>query len=278
MFKRAALLGSVGAALVATSAQAQYNAVKGSVSFGIVQATPGAFDIVVDLGNFTRFNSGTAAILLGGSSSSEAYQGIGPAQASENRFANSDVVATFGNLNNLQFSAFGVTTDVANNARPLITKARSNQAVQSAPWAAASSTSLGGTGNILEGVRVNAANNGVDFAGAGNTSTKEGIPAATGYSTAVAPAGYTAMEGATGGAFGVNDIRRLDLYAMVGGATTGTSSPGDYLGYFEYQGDGDLWFVPENFVPVPEASTYGLVAGAGLLFMALRRQLGSKTA
>ena len=86
------------------------------------------------------------------------------------------------------------------------------------------------------------------------------------------------MEGATGGAFGVNDIRRLDLYAMVGGATTGTSSPGDYLGYFEYQGDGDLWFVPENFVPVPEASTYGLVAGAGLLFMALRRQLGSKTA
>ncbi len=267
VLKKAILLGSMGTSLVATSAQAQFAPPKGNLSFGMVEATPGAFDIVVDLGNFTRFTSGSSAILLGGSSASEAYQGIGPATISENRFSTSDVLATFGDLNSVLFSAFGVSTDVANNSRPFLTKARSNPDVQSTPFATASATSLGTTGNELEAVRNNAVNTGTDF---NNTSTKEALPSTLSYSTKVPPAGYTGMEGNTGAAFGANDIRRLDLYAMAG------SVAADYLGYFEFQGDGDLWFIPENFVPIPEASTYGLVAGAGLLFMALRRQLGAR--
>ncbi len=39
-----------------------------------------------------------------------------------------------------------------------------------------------------------------------------------------------------------------------------------------------LTFTPAGFVPVPEPATYGWLAGAGLLALSLRRQLGRKTA
>jgi hypothetical protein len=180
-------------------------------------------------------------------------------------------LATFGDLDNILFSAFGVSTDVANNSRPFLTRARANPDVQSAPWAAASSTSLGITGNALEAVRINAINTGTDF---NDTSTREPLPAANSYSAQIPPAGYTAMENNTGTGFGAGgpSIRRSDFYAMAAGVA------GDYLGYFEYQSDGDLWFIPEAFVPIPEASAYSLVAAAGLLLLALRRQLMRTTA
>src|SRR5262245_25895953 len=111
VLKRAVLLGSVGAAVLATTAQAQFNAARGDLLFAAREvngANRGPFDVIVDLGSFTRFTSGSAAILLGGSHSSEAYQGIGPAIVSENRFAASDLVATFGDLGNVFASAFGV--------------------------------------------------------------------------------------------------------------------------------------------------------------------------
>src|SRR5262245_24925138 len=109
VLKKAMLLGSVGAAVLATTARAQFDAARGNLLFAAREvngAARGAFDVVVDLGNYPRFTSGTAAILLGGSHASEAYQGIGPASVSENRFASSDLVATFGDLDNLFASAF----------------------------------------------------------------------------------------------------------------------------------------------------------------------------
>lgn len=272
MFKKAALLGTVGAALVATSAQAAFNPASGNLIAGFVETTTPSFDIVVDLGAYTRFTSGSAAILLGGSSVSEAYQGIGPAQNSENRFASSDISTTFGDLQSLLFSVFGVQPNGADNSELFLTRARgvSTQNTQTTPWNRAAISGQGTTGNNLVAVPANAIANGVDFS---DTSTRESAAGGNSYAAKIPVSGYTAMEANTGTTFTGATIRRNDLYLLLPG-----SGPGDFLGYFEYQADGDLWFIPENFVPVPEASTYGLVAGAGLLFMALRRQMGSKTA
>src|SRR5262249_15440313 len=123
-------------------------------------------------------------------------------------------------------------------------------------------------GNTLEAPRINAVNNGVDF---NNTSTKEDVALPNSYSTKIPPAGYIDMENNTGPSF--SGTARSDLYYVAPG-----SGAADFLGYFELQGNGDLWFIPENFVPVPEAGAYGLLAGAGLLIVALRRQMVRKTA
>jgi len=277
VLKRAVLLGSVGAAFLTTTVQAQFDAARGNMLWAAREenaGSRGAFDVVVDLGSYTRFTSGSQALLLGGSHSSESYQGIGAATASENRFANSDVLSTFGNLDNVFASAFAVNSGASPTANSsfFMTKARTDVNVQSTPWNRASSFSQGGTGNKMETVRNNAVGSGADF---GATSTKEDAGVAAAYgNAAISPfTGYTAMEAGTGDGFTGAGLVRLDLYDVAFG--TGAA---DYLGYFELQADGDLWFIPENFVPVPEASSYGLVAGAGLLFLALRRQLGAKTA
>ena len=80
------------------------------------------------------------------------------------------------------------------------------------------------------------------------------------------------MQNDTGTGFSGAAVNRSDFYAV---PPNDLALPAgvQHLGYFELQADGDLWFVP-----VPEPSTYGLAAGAGLLFMALRRQLSQKVA
>src|SRR5262245_59187866 len=109
VLKKAALLGSVGAAILATSAQAAtFTAPRGNIIFGTVEVgAPSGFEFIVDLGGNNAFQAYTGiaapnqgARLLGGSSVSEAYQGI--TFASENRFTSADLTATFGNLNDLQ--------------------------------------------------------------------------------------------------------------------------------------------------------------------------------
>jgi hypothetical protein len=56
----------------------------------------------------------------------------------------------------------------------------------------------------------------------------------------------------------------------------GASSTDVYLGYFTFDTDGEVDFTSINSVPEP--STYGLIAGVGLLALAFRRQLRSLTA
>jgi hypothetical protein len=51
-----------------------------------------------------------------------------------------------------------------------------------------------------------------------------------------------------------------------------------YEGYFTFQTDGEVDFTTAAVVAVPEPATYGLLAGAGLLAVAKRRQFRSRSA
>ncbi len=58
---------------------------------------------------------------------------------------------------------------------------------------------------------------------------------------------------------------------------TGQGTPA-YDGYFSFLPDGEVDFSEGTLSAVPEPSTYGLIAAAGLLALAFRRQLRSLTA
>ena len=273
VLNKAVLLGSVGAAIFAASVQAQYTSANGDVIIGFREENAGVrgtSDIVVDLGSYSRFITASGPILLGGTHSSEAYGGVGPAISSDNRFANSDVVATFGDLNNVFASAFGINTAASPSAFTsyVLTRARTSVGTQSTPLQNNSTSSQGTIGNVMDQIRRNpAAATGTSLSTTAFKENGVGSP----YGTLAPIAGTTEMELTTGSAFTGGAVVRMDLYNLIGFARGGTPADAPYLGYFEYQDDGDLWFVP-----VPEASTYGLVAGAGLLLVALRRQLGAK--
>lgn len=280
---KALLIGSAGAGLLAASAQAQvFTAARGDLLFGFREQTGsirGGNDIVVNLGNYTRFTSGTSALLLGGGSASERYTSIEQVTTSENRFSLTSLTETFTDLSDLRMSSFGINTALAptpgENTSWLLTRARGTTETalnnQTAPWTRQSTISQGGIGNEMESVRNNAANN-TPNPDLSTTSVREdsAVGAAYGHANNTPWTGYGAAEVNSGAGFA--GIRRLDLY-NVEGAPSANFGPSDYLGYFEFQADGDLWFIPENFTPVPEPSTYGLIAGAGLLAMAIRRKL-----
>ncbi|MBI3870614.1 MAG: PEP-CTERM sorting domain-containing protein [Verrucomicrobia bacterium] len=271
LIQRAILIGTASLTLSGLTANAQF--VRGDVLFGaneINGAQAGQNDLVIDLGSYSRFLSATDPILLGGSHASEAYNGF--TATSESRFAASDVNTLFGNLDRVQWGVFGVNSgaDPVENSSWLLTRARPTATIgtQGANWNQASSSSQGLTGNKMEDVR-NFANAGTPLSGLA-VSGPDGN--ALSYNSKAPFTGYNAMQNDTGTGFTGGAISRSDLFAVPPNDLTVPASV-QHLGYFELQADGDLWFVP-----VPEPSTYGLAAGAGLLFMALRRQLTQKTA
>ena len=277
LIQRAVLLSVASLTLSGFTANAQFNAPRGDILFGaneINGTQAGANDIVVDLGSYTRFLSATDPILLGGSHASEAYNGFNA--TSESRFSAADVNSLFGNLDRVQWSVLGVNSgaDPVENSSWFMTRARpaASIGIKTANWGQASGTSQGLTGNAMEDVRRFANNNSGTPLSSGNNSIVGPDGDALSYNKKAPMTGYNAMQNDTGTGFSGAAVNRSDFYAV---PPNDLALPAgvQHLGYFELQADGDLWFVP-----VPEPSTYGLAAGAGLLFMALRRQLSQKVA
>jgi hypothetical protein len=67
-----------------------------------------------------------------------------------------------------------------------------------------------------------------------------------------------------------------DVYSALWAVPSTQANASDtYEGYFTFKSDGEVDFTAAGLSAVPEPSTYGLIAGLGLLGLAFRRQLRS---
>jgi hypothetical protein len=72
-----------------------------------------------------------------------------------------------------------------------------------------------------------------------------------------------------------NDTGAANAYEALWQVPTDGPPADTYLGYFTFRPDGEVDYTA---APVPEPTTYGLIAGLGLLAAAARRPFGSRTA
>jgi hypothetical protein len=291
--KTSIMLAMAGAALFAAS-QAQAQTSLASYATGDlvlnfrdpINATSVA-DVTVNLGSITSFAAltGTTVLDNGGSYG----------------FTESEIAGAFGSpTTEVGFSVVGVNaandtwmTRVQSSASltpptapPTITSAESTQigGILTHITAGATPAGFGGTtGTLLD------PSGAISQVSSGQTYSYQSLAA---DSTAAGAIDYNAnINLSTGG--NVENIANLP--AAAGGATTaysalweqtpgttgrsGVASVDTYLGYFTFNGGNDeLDFTSVNPSAVPEPTTYGLLAGAGLLAVALRRQFRSQNA
>lgn len=263
---------AVGSALIALSASAARAATFTSspqdlmLDFRqVVGGAPGSTDLTVDIGQVSTYRNATLPFAVGLNAS--------------------DATSTFGNLNNLLWSVAGdvrLSTDPNPTGVPLstlwVTKARDplDLNTQTSPWVSKSSFSQAGASTKITGIRQGAGNVGTAL-----SSTSATVPDgnAQSYHTIVTDSGNLGgtfqgnIENSTGSSF-VGAVRS-DLYEL----QPASGNPnGTYLGYFELTSAGAMTFVPASFVPVPESSTYGVFAGAGLLLALVRYQFRRENA
>jgi len=180
----------------------------------------------------------------------------------------------FGNLNNLAFSASASeTANGQDYPRSTVwnTKARTDVDQQSSPWQRFNTlnSSQGGTAAKISSIGSNAASQGAPQNPDTAATTPDGSAFSYHFFVGTGNFGGSfqgSVENTTGGNFsGSQSVVRSDFYEMTPG-----SGDGAYYGYFELQGNGNMFFVPAGAV-VPEPSTYAAIAATGLVGWALVR-------
>ncbi len=278
--KKSIALAAAGISLLAaTQAQAQFAYTQGDLMLNFREvngAAQGAFNVTLNLGNAATFASANANQVLAINQFDSTW--LTGATASGN--------AGFGDLNNVRWSSTASLAAAglgADNNHIWATKARTSNlstdgstagVAGSTPWLRRTETQQGGAGQRINSVGVGANAIGADF-GADATRTDSssaqsylGIAGTTGaYNVGGATTyfGTTSTEANTGTSFIGSSF--LDLYDSPFGSGNST-----YLGYFELQADGDLFFYGAQYSSVvPEPTTYAMLSGLGLLALALRR-------
>ena len=255
------LLAVASMGVLAQTARAQYN--PNDLILGFTQSGA-ANDYIIDLGNAnsTVGANGTTLVNLSGD------------------FSLSTFNSTFsGGL------AAGVNMGIVGGSQPTVGRDLYMTVLRNGPGtpSLAGSTAPANLGStaMSSGVGdVAAMLNGLALSPGGSTTISQGNanswttwvlggPDGTGTPSFVADTGKNPMGE------GSSSIIYEDLYR----GTPGTSGSMTYLGFFtlDTSGGGSLTFTP-SVVAVPEPSAYGLIAGGGLLLLALRKQIRSKHA
>ena len=260
-----ALIAAAGAGILtqATSviANPTYNNQDLLLGFETIATSPSPHlvgnDLLVDLGPASTYINATAPITISSLTLSD---------------ITSPSTGAGQSLNSL---SWGVVGDNSTTETLFLSRARANAATQSASW----------TGQSFFSQQVTAGK--IDSIGAGlvlypsqadsSSAAVQGAGDQQSYGHYMGPNGnLTAswsgnLQQKTGSSFASGSTPSfLDLYEV---PTSDSGSSPILLGYFELDPNATL-----TFVPVPEPTTYGVIAGAGLLGLCLRNQFRRKTA
>jgi hypothetical protein len=259
------MLAAVGGALLAQAAQAAPD----DLVLGFT-LTGAANDYIVDLGPGSSIGAGGGSVV-------DLSSGFG--------FSSATLTTTFGSgnvANGLNVGVVGGAATGLPGQDLWVTQARSGGAGNAATPGSAlqgGTTSSGSSGSpfpngVLSGTGLTAGN-GVVFSAADSSSFSSLIY--NGNPNFVTTMGGLNPAGTTSGSVVYEDLyREVDSNPGRGGLQGNWA----YQGYLTLDLSGGtsqlLTFTPAS-IAVPEPSTYGLIAGAGLLIISLRRQLGFKS-
>jgi hypothetical protein len=236
---KTALVVAAGAAIM-TSAQAQYNS--GDLVIGFHNGSA-ASDVVFDLGT-------ASSIGVGGSTT-----------VNLNSFISSSLLTTtLGSLSQMELGVIGGNSDITGT---FVYSTVPNHPVIANPSAANPIlTTIDTAGNTIDG----------SGSPANSAVVLKSNPAS--WSSAVLPATgntfnktYGNPDAVTTPAGFSGTVTEHLFFANADNATVSD------VGFFTFGSDGSLSFTP---TAVPEPATYGLIAGAGLLVVCLRRQLTTR--
>jgi hypothetical protein len=271
------LLAAAGATLITQAAQAgtvTYTGEDLMLGFQTVSGSPpsvtGNNNLLIDIGQASLYYQATSPFFVG----TQAGTGSG--------FTLNDLNTVMGSANSQSWAVAGAVRlgdpsnpgGLANNTL-FLSKARPDAITQSTPYNITGSQS-GASGKV--------ASIGNNYTGSSSLSDsasaiQQTAGSLTSYSRYMGPGGNLTgsfptsgggdVQQVTPGTFSSGGDSFADLYSVNGSGT--------FLGYFDMHNDG-AGNLSLEFIPVPEPSTYGLVAGAGLLALCLRNQLRRKQA
>jgi hypothetical protein len=258
--RKTALLASLGLGLVALSASAANTYNPGDLVLGM--RASGSQDLLVDLGSFSQYDAGAR----GGSSAS----------FTPTAWSSSYLSSTFsGGPSTVTWSVFGALKDSGTGSTA--TAPDGSTLTHDTLWASAAGP--GSSPWVVQSVSAQRASQ-VQVSALGNeyqttgtslsSSAKQVSPSDTASYTTIN--GNGDLNGTFQGSIEMTGAGTLDLYELANPATQ-SGQNALFLGSFVLGANDSL-----TFVPVPEASTYGLIAAAGLLALSLRRQLSRNNA
>jgi uncharacterized membrane protein YuzA (DUF378 family) len=260
----APLLGVTGLALLAWSASAQviqYNTGDLILDF----SESGYSDLEVDIGSLATLTS-------------EAQNAGGTYQIGGNAYnISSQLLGNFGgSASGVSFAVIGAAG--VTGAPDYLSLKRSNPAVENSipnGWTASHGNAiLSQILGVANGLTTYSGNNPADPVG--NTATAVLVPSSSSQSAQYVDS-FTYHRSGLTGQTGVNLINTLSGSSAVSDLFTypeSSSTPATFDGYFTFDTDGSLNF---SIAAVPEPTTYGLFAGAGLLVFSLRNQFKRRT-
>jgi hypothetical protein len=290
--KQTIMLALTGAALVAASqAYAQglstdYNDNDLLLNFRNV-STGGGNDVEVDLGNVNTFLS-TVRADVGPTGTAVLNSGTGFATSSyPTQFTISSLTAAVtSTIKNIGMSATAENIGASGNAQYTLWLSRaitSGQGVSAQGSLNAQNNAAGNIALIGDGVSPDYTDGSpTTLAGSVNgayigSSDPESLQTLA-HNTAGASSPLNFIGNISGSSLEVSPTATASAYeALWETPITGNGTP-TYEGYFTFQSDGEVDFSEGTLSAVPEPSTYGLLAGLGLLGLAFRRQLRSLAA
>ncbi len=251
------LLALAGAVTLSLNADAALSYNTRDLILGVRNTTGATSDLEVNIGPASNFYGATSSFVIPNVNLTE-------------------ITTALGSFNSAIWSVFGASRpgdggDSSKLANTLWVTRTSG----SNPWNRQSNGLQQPTAAKIVTTGANFVSTGTQIAGQNNAATLDNT-ASTSYTKNIGTGGnFTGsfqgnIETTTSSSFsstaGAKSI--ADLYELQPGTGAGT-----LLGSFEFSNSGTL-----TFVPVPEATTYGLMAGAGLLLLSVRQQFRRRQA